>query len=108
MKKLMFIVAGLLFMATVTFAQDSTKVDKDVKTSPEQTQTQNYKQDMIKIQSTDLPEAVTATLAAPQYKGWETSPIYRSKNNDMYVIEMTSGTETKALRFGADGKPILE
>lgn len=102
MKKLMFIVAGMLLMATVTFAQDST----DVKKSPEQTQ--NYTQDMIKIQSTDLPETVKTTLAAPQYKGWETAPIYRSKNNDMYVVELKNGDEAKSFRFGADGKPILE
>ncbi len=100
----MFIVAGMLFMATVTFAQDSTDVQK----SPEQTQEQNYTKDMIKIQATDVPEAVKQTLSAPQYQGWESAPIYRSKNNDMYVVEMKSGTETKTLRFGADGKPILE
>lgn len=106
MKKLLLIVAGMLFMATVTFAQDtdSTRTQQ----SPEQAQTQNYAKDMVKITSTDLPEAVKQTLAAPQYQGWESSTIYRSKNNDMYVIEMGSGAEAKSFRFGADGKPILE
>lgn len=104
MKKSMFIVAGMLFMATVTFAQDSTAVQP----SPEQTQTQNYTKDMVKITSTDLPEAVRQTLAAPQYQGWDSSPIYRSKDNDLYIIEMGTGAEAKTFRFGADGKPIIE
>lgn len=108
MKKLMFIVAGMLFMATATFAQDSTKVQPSP--TPEQTQTpsQDYTKDMMKIKSTDLPDAVKQTLAAPQYQGWENAPIYRSKNNDMYVLEIGAGTEAKTFRFGADGKPMIE
>ena len=102
MKKILFIVAGLLFITAATFAQDTTRVQK----SPEQTQ--NYTQDMIKIKSTDVPEAVKLTLQAPQYQGWETAPLYRSKNNDMYIVEFKNATETKTFRFGADGKPILE
>lgn len=105
MKKVFIIVAGLLFMATVTFAQDSTRTQQQ---SPEQEQTQNYTKDMVKITSTDLPEAVRQTLAAPQYQGWETAPVYRSKNNDIYFIEIGTGAEAKTFRFGADGKPILE
>jgi len=105
MKKVFFIVAGLVFMASVTFAQDTTRVQQQ---TPEQEQSQNYAKDMVKIESTDLPEAVKQTLSAPQYQGWETSTIYRSKNNDMYIIELGAGTEAKTFRFGADGKPILE
>jgi len=104
MKKIILVVAGMLFMATVTFAQDSTKVQQ----SPEQEQSQNYTKDMVKVTSADLPEAVKQTLAAPQYQGWEAATIYRSKNNDMYIVEMGKGKDAKALRFGADGKPILE
>jgi len=105
MKKVLFIVAGLVCMASVTFAQDSTRTQQQ---SPEQEQTQSYTKDMVKITVPDLPEAVKQTLSAPQYQGWESSTIYRSKNNDMYVIEMGKGTEAKTFRFGADGKPILE
>lgn len=106
MKKLIFIVAGMLLMATATFAQDSTSVQPAP--SPEQAQSQDYTKDMTKIKSTDLPDAVKQTLAAPQYQGWESAPIYRSKNNDMYVVQLGTGTEAKTFRFGADGKPIIE
>jgi hypothetical protein len=109
MKKVLFIVAGMLFAATATFAQDSTRTQQpQTQQSPEQTQTQNYSKDMIKIKSNDLPEAVKQTLAAPQYQGWESSTVYRSKNSDMYFIEMGTGAQAKTFRFGADGKPILE
>jgi len=109
MKKLMFIVAGLLFMATATFAQDSTGVKAPETTqSPEAAPSQDYTADMVKIKSTELPDAVKQTLGAPQYAGWETAPLYRSKNNDLYVVELKSGNESKTFRFGADGKPVLE
>jgi len=112
MKKVLFIVAGMLFAAGATFAQDSTRTQQaqqpQTQQSPEQTQSQNYSKDMIKIKSTDVPEAVKQTLGAPQYQGWESSTIYRSKNSDMYFIQMGDGAEAKTYRFGADGKPILE
>ncbi len=105
----MFIVSGLLFMATAAFAQDSTDVKKSELTqSSEAAPSQGYTADMVKIKSTDLPDAVKHTLDAPQYSGWETAPLYRSKNNDLYTVELKSGTETKTFRFAADGKPILE
>lgn len=110
----MIIVGGLLFMATATFAQDSTGVKQTETTttettkSSETTPSQDYTADMVKIQSTDLPDAVKQTLGAPQYAGWETAPLYRSKNNDLYVVELKSGTESKKFRFGADGKPVVE
>jgi|SRR4051794_27176352 hypothetical protein len=106
MKKIMLVVAGALLMATVTFAQDTTRVQQQQ--SPEQQQSQDYTKGMVKITSADLPESVKQTLAAPQYQGWESATVYRSKNNDMYMIQIGSGTEAKNFRFGADGKPILE
>ncbi|MGC3944074.1 MAG: hypothetical protein QM762_06030 [Chryseolinea sp.] len=109
MKKVLLIVAGVLFAAAATFAQDSTKTQQPQPTqSSEQQPSTDYSKDMVKITATDLPDAVKQTLAAPQYQGWESSTIYRSKNNDMYVIQMGSGAEAKNFRFGADGKPILE
>ena len=111
MKKVLLIVAGVLFAAAATFAQDSTSTQSQQPQqtqSPEQQPSTDYTKDMVKISATDLPDAVKQTLAAPQYQGWEESTIYRSKNNDMYIIQMGSGTEAKNFRFGADGKPILE
>jgi hypothetical protein len=109
MKKALLIVAGVLFATAATFAQDSTRTQEPQQTqSPEQQPSTDYSKDMVKITATDLPDAVKQTLAAPQYQGWESSTIYRSKNNDMYVIEMGNGAEAKSFRFGADGKPILE
>lgn len=112
MKKIMLIVAAMAFVTTVTLAQDSTRTESQQPTeqqqSPEQTPSQDYTKDMVKIKSEELPEAVKQTLAAPQYQGWESSTIYRSRNNDMYIVEIGSGTEAKTHRFGADGKPQVE
>lgn len=65
MKKLLFVVAGVLFMATVTFAQntDTTRTQQqESQQSPEQQPAQSYTKDMVKITSTDLPEAVKQTI----------------------------------------------
>lgn len=110
MKKVLLIVAGVLFGAAATFAQDSTSIQQPPQQtqSPEQEPSTDYSKDMVKITATDLPDAVKQTLAAPQYQGWESSTIYRSKNNDMYIVEIGSGAEAKSFRFGPDGKPLLE
>ena len=108
------IVAGVLFGAAATFAQDSTSTQSQQpqqpqqSESPEQQPSTDYTKDMVKIEATDLPETIKQTLAAPQYQGWEQSTIYRSRNNDVYLIQMGSGTEAKTYRFGPDGKPLVD
>jgi hypothetical protein len=65
--------------------------------------------DMIRIKATDLPRVIRKVLQSTQYKGWdaETSTIYGSEENDLYVIEIHNGKEAKTYYFDGDGKPIM-
>ena len=71
MKKIILIIVGafcLSAFAVEVQAQDGPKQDTTgIQPS------QSYRDDMVKITSDDLPEAVKATLQGAEYKGWETA-----------------------------------
>ena len=101
MKKLMLTIAAVFCLSAVAVhAQDPQKKDT--------TQTQNYREDMTVIQSSEIPEGLRATLQDAQYQGWETGTFYTNKAKDSYVVEIKDATtnKTKSFRFDANGKPI--
>ena len=105
MKKIILIIAGafcLSAFAVEVQAQDGPKQDTTgIQPS------QNLREDMVKITSDELPEAVKATLQGAQYKGWETGNIYRSQTGEMYTVEITGDDrQVKSYKFDATGKPI--
>lgn len=108
MKKIILILAGALCLSTAAVqAQDAT--NKAKQDSTRQSPSTNYQKDMVKIQATDVPSSLRTTLQDAQYKGWEKATLYRSKNNDMYVVEMKDASgKTMVHKFDASGKPIRE
>jgi len=116
MKKITLFMAGMLFAGvTATFAQADTtgrssqtptQSHPDRQQSDRQSdQNRNYTKDMVKIQSTEVPDNLRQTLSGTQYKGWESGTVYRTKNSDGYLLEMKDGSRTKVYRFDANGKP---
>lgn len=107
MKKTILILACTLCLGVVAVdAQDTTQRSKD---STSVQQSQNYVKDMVKINATEIPASLRSTLQASQYKGWENASIYRSKNNDMYLVEMRDENDrAKAFRFDANGKLVKD
>lgn len=118
MKKIILILAGAFCIsAAAVQAQDVAPRDttnKSVSSSPSVTHpseapSQDYKQDMVKIKSSEVPASLRSTLQGTQYKGWEKATIYRSKNNDGYVIEMKDASDKiMTHRFDANGKPLRD
>ena len=107
MKKIILIVAGALFMnVAVLHAQEvAPKKDTTVAPSP----SQNYRQDMTVIKSTDIPAPLKATLQDAQYKGWEMGTFYTNKSKDTFVVEIKdANAQTKAYRFDANGQPLKD
>lgn len=115
----MLLGAGLLIGTAVAHAQvDTTRTQQ--RTAPEQStpkaepipESKDYvkdqidTKDMMRIKSSDVPEALQQALKSPEYKGWENGAIYRSKSNNNYTIVITNGGEKQIHRFGPDGKPI--
>ena len=105
MKKIIFIMAAALCIsATVVQAQDPATKD-----TTSVSENQGYLMDMVKIKSSEIPATLHTTLQATEYKGWENATIYRTKNSDMFVVEMKDATDKmKIYRFDANGKPIKD
>jgi hypothetical protein len=106
MKKIILIVAGAFCLSAFALqaqAQDGPKKDTTSILS------QSYREDMVKITADDLPAAVKATLQGAEYKGWETSNIFRNPTGEMYIVEITGDDkQVKTFKFDANGRPIEE
>lgn len=106
MKKIILVLVGsFCFAAMSLHAQTPTQKD-----TTNQSQSQDYRQDMVVIQSADVPAALKTTLGDAKYKGWESGKIYRGKNNDGFVLEVKDANSNKVTthRFDAQGKPVRE
>ena len=106
MKKIILIIAGafcLSAFAVQVQAQDGPTKKDTTGIQP----SQSYREDMTQITVDDLPDAVKSTLQGAEYKGWETSNIYRNSTGDVYTVEITSDDrQVKKYRFDANGRPI--
>lgn len=105
MKKLMLTIAAVFCLSAVAvYAQDPQEKDTT------QTQSQNYRQDMTVIKSSEIPPTLRTTLQDAQYTGWETGTFYTNKAKDTYVVEIKDATtnKTKMYRFDANGKPMRD
>jgi len=107
MKKTILILAGALCLSVATVnAQDAPQRSKD---STSVQPTQNYVKDMAKINATEIPASLRSTLQGSQYTGWENATIYRSKDSDMYLVEMKDASDrTTSYRFDANGKIVKD
>jgi len=104
MKKSILILAAALCLSGAAMAQATQPTDStgtQVTQTPDQNQ--NYKKDMLKVKSNEVPASLKTTLQGTEYKGWETGTIYRNQNSDMYLLE---GKDGKTYRFDAQGKKI--
>ena len=64
------------------------------------------KKDMIVIKASEMPIPLKTTLEAIEYQGCEKGTIYRTKLNDMFLIEIKDGDRVRSYRFDANGKPL--
>lgn len=96
---MLLIAAAFCLSAVAVQAQDPQKKDTV-------TQSQNYRQDMVVIKSSEIPASLRTTLQDAQYKGWETGTFYTNKAKDAYVVEIkdASSNRVKSYRFDANGK----
>jgi hypothetical protein len=107
MKKIILIIAGAFCLSAFALqaqAQDGPKKDT-ITTQP----SQSYRDDMVKITEDDLPAAVRSTLQGAEYKGWETSNLYRNSTGEIYMVEITGDDrQVKTYKFDPNGRPIEE
>ena len=100
MKKGIFTVAA--FAAGLTFASAQTIAPAQETTKPSTVQAV----EKVKIKPEELPEAIKTTLKGDDYKGWTAYTAYHDTVKNIYEVEIRKGSETKSLKFDADGKKV--
>jgi len=101
----------ILLAVCLMFGGASLVVAQDAQTSPQtQTQTtQDQDQDKQQIAISELPESVTAKLESQDFAGWTVGNAYKKmdeSNQEMYIVELKQGTETKKVKFDRDGNEL--
>ena len=106
MKKLLLAVCLMFGGATLVSAQNEPATTP----APGQTQTtQDQDQDRQQISVSELPDAVTAKLEGQDYSGWTVGNAYKKMddaNQEMFIVELRQGTETKKVKFDKEGNEI--
>lgn len=110
MKKIMLIAAGaLIFGATATFAQDTTRRTSPVTPQTQTPQRSGQEQDDMKgwtrVQSAEIPSSLRTTLGGSQYAGWDQSTVYRNEAGDHYMVKI-EGDNPRTVYFDRDGKEV--
>ncbi|MEX1241943.1 MAG: hypothetical protein WEB30_19640 [Cyclobacteriaceae bacterium] len=103
MRKLLLAVCLMFGGATLVSAQDQSATTDQTQTTPEQDQ------DRQEITASELPEAVSAKLESADFSGWTVENCYKKtgeNNMAVYIVELKQGTETKKVKFDADGNKL--
>lgn len=114
MKKVILIIAGALCLgAAAVQAQDPTQQPTKDTTSIQPSTPQAepaYRKDMVKIQATEVPDALKTSLERPQFKGWENGEVFTNTDKTVFIVEIKDEVENriKVYRFDAEGKPIKD
>jgi hypothetical protein len=117
MKKLVSILAAAFIAIAAAHAQSPAPEPDTLRDPVKQTDPEgrvlprdvNYTDDHQRITPKQLPAGVRQTLeSSNEYEGWEKALVYKSKNTDVYVIEISKGDTTKTYRFDKLGRPARE
>lgn len=103
MKKIMLAVCLMFGGATLVNAQQSDQ-------TATQSQSQSMQdQDRQQISVSELPEEVSSKLESQDYAAWTVGNVYKSTDesqNEIYIVEMRQGAETKKVKFDKDGNKL--
>ncbi|MEO5975572.1 MAG: hypothetical protein ABIS36_20765 [Chryseolinea sp.] len=105
MKKTLILALIFISIGTVSYAQVPLKRDSLRQTTTVMGATPT-KKDMIVISQAEMPVALKSTLEAIEYQGWEKGTVYRTKLNDMFMVEIRRGNTMKSYHFDVNGKPL--
>ena len=106
MKKILLAVCLAFGGATLVVAQDA---PGQPQTQTQTTQDQDQDKDKQQISVSELPESVTAKLESQDFSGWTVGNAYKKmdeSNQEMYIVELRQGTETKKVKFDRDGNEL--
>jgi hypothetical protein len=103
MIKLLFTFFVACICAITTFAQDTTSA-----ATPTPPGTEHQKNGESQIAISELPETIRASLTRQDYIGWAVGNAFKKEKGGktVYSVEMKKGSETRILKFDADGKKL--
>jgi uncharacterized membrane protein YkoI len=112
MKKLALACILSLGSVAVIQAQDTTATPSDRYQTPTQ-DTQEPKSDYSDkdvISATELPAPIQEKLKGQDYTGWMVSKAFKKEKDGklMYAVELKNGSDTKKVKFDADGNVLKE
>jgi len=104
--KLLFTFLFACAGAVATLAQDTTSVATPIPPSKEYQKDQEKQQ----IAISELPEAIRASLTREDYIGWTVGNAFKKEKRGkiVYSVELTKGSETRQVRFDAEGNKLNE
>jgi hypothetical protein len=107
MKKLLLAIAFMTVGSIAVLAQDPAPATTP---TPPATETQQDQDMGQAIASSELPAPVQTALQGQDYTGWTVGNAYKKEKDGktFYAIEMTKGSETKKVKFDADGNVVKE
>ena len=111
MKKLLFAIAFVTAGSVAALAQDSASVASPAPAQPStEIQSQDQDQDKQAIATSELPASIQASLQGNDYSGWTVANAHKKEKDGktMYSVELTKGSETKKVKFDADGNVVKE
>ncbi|MEO8471545.1 MAG: hypothetical protein ABI477_05100 [Chryseolinea sp.] len=108
MKTLNMCLAVLLTLCMKVQAQDSTSApvnqgDPALRQSSKVVQ-ENMLKDMVKITSSELPDAIKKAVESDKFKGSKT--YYKHKSREEYCVEVRDGEVSSYHLYDKDGNPL--
>ena len=106
MKKLLFAIAFMTATSVAVLAQDPAPA-----ATPTPQATEQQDQDMGQpVASSELPASIQTALQGQDYTGWTVGNAYKKDKDGktFYAVELTKGSETKKVKFDADGNAVKE
>jgi len=103
MKKLLLAIAFMTAGSVAVLAQDTASV-----ASPAPATEMNQDQDGQAIAASELPASIQSALQGQDYSGWTVGNAMKKDKDGktFYSVELTNGSETKKVKFDADGNVV--
>ena len=106
MKKLLLAFAFMTAGSVAVLAQDTASVATPTAPSTEMSQDQ----DGQAIAASELPASIQSALQGQDYSGWSVGNAMKKEKDGktFYSVELSNGSETKKVKFDADGNVVKE
>lgn len=111
MKKVIFAMCFMMGAAVAANAQVTpTPTERGTQTESHQYQRDKDYTDKERIEASELPANITSSLEGQDYSGWNVGNAFKKEKDGetFYAVEVNKGSETKMIKFDAQGNKVKE